>query len=308
MGAYEVDIQEDGVPTPPRRTRRPKKHLSTAQILLYTLIAALVCVILVFAAIYASGLRYIKLNTEIGGYVKFFGTVDSTGNPFKGDLYYSDGTTAKVDMLNHKVTFSNGDTYTGTLNASLRMEGTGKLEYSTGDVYEGAFENGVISGNGVFRYANGDVYEGGFLNGGKNGQGVYKWFDGSTYTGEFSDDKKNGNGVYIWSDGSSYTGEYVNELKEGTGTYRFANGDVYSGEFKADARTGQGTYTWANGDEYIGTFEDNEMNGTGTYRFASGRTFEGRFENGVLVRDLGNNTDDNTAPDSFGDANAAANG
>ncbi len=287
MAAYEVDIQPDGgISTPPRR-KRPKKHLSTAQILLYTFIAALICVVLVFAAIYASGLRYIKLNTEIGGYVKFFGTVDGQNNPYKGDLYYSDGTTAKVDMLNHKVTFSNGDVYTGALNSSLRMEGEGTLAYSTGDIYEGTFEDGVITGEGTFTYANGDVYRGTFLNGSKNGEGVYTWFDGSSYTGTFVDDKKEGWGVYLWSDGSSYTGEYKNELKDGTGTYRFANGDVYSGTFVADARTGQGTYTWANGDEYIGNFEDNEMNGAGTYRFASGRTFEGNFKNGVIVYDLG---------------------
>ena len=304
MGAsYEVELPEDGVPTAPRR-KRPKKHLSTAQILLYTFIAALICVVLVCAAIYASGLRYIKLNTEIGGYVKFFGTVDADGNPYRGDLYYSDGTTAKVDMLNHKVTFSNGDIYTGALNTSLRMEGEGKLEYNTGDVYEGTFEAGVISGEGIFTYANGDVYKGSFSDGMKNGSGIYTWFDGSSYTGDFVDDKKEGWGVYVWSDGSSYTGEYKNELKDGTGTYRFANGDVYSGTFVADARTGQGTYTWANGDEYIGNFEDNEMNGTGTYRFASGRTFEGSFEDGVLVRDLGGSDEDtaDTAADNAADA------
>ncbi len=297
MSAYEVDIREDGGMVSPPRRKKPKKHLSTAQILLYTFIVALICVILVFAAIYASGLRYIKLNTEIGGYVKFFGTVDGQNNPYKGDLYYSDGTTAKVDMLNRKVTFSNGDVYTGALNASLRMDGDGKLEYATGDIYEGTFENGVITGEGTFKYANGDVYTGAFENGAKNGSGVYKWFDGSTYTGEFVDDKKDGWGVYLWSDGSSYTGEYKNELKDGTGTYRFANGDVYSGDFVADARTGQGTYTWANGDEYIGTFEDNEMNGTGTYRFASGRTFEGNFENGVIVHDLGGEESTDAAAD-----------
>ncbi len=285
MAAYEMELPEDGVPTTPKR-RRARRHLSTSQILLITLAIAIVCVIAVFVAIYLSGLRYIKLNTEIGGYVKFFGTVDKEGSPYRGDLYYSDGTTAKVDMLNHKVTFSNGDTYTGALNSSLRMEGEGTLAYNTGDVYEGQFENGVITGTGIFRYANGDVYEGSFANGMKSGEGTYTWFDGSVYSGEFVDDKKHGYGVYIWSDGSSYTGQYQNELKEGTGTYRFANGDVYSGEFVGDARTGQGTYTWANGDEYIGTFLENEMHGTGTYRFASGRTFEGSFENGVLVRDL----------------------
>ncbi len=286
MSAYEVEIREDGVPTNPKK-KKPRRHLSTAQILLYTFIAALVCVILVFVAIYASGLRYVKLNTEIGGYVKFFGTVDKAGNPYKGDLYYSDGTTAKVDMLNHRVTFSNGDVYTGALNSSLRMEGDGKLEYNTGDVYEGSFVAGVIAGEGTFTYANGDVYKGSFAEGTKNGEGVYTWFDGSSYTGTFVSDKKEGTGVYVWSDGSSYTGEYKNDLKEGTGTYRYANGDVYSGQFSADARTGQGTYTWENGDEYVGEFLDNDMNGHGTYRFASGRTFEGTFENGTLVRDTG---------------------
>ena len=240
----------------------------------------------VFAAIYASGLRYIKLNTEIGGYVKFFGTVDSEGKPYKGDLYYSDGTTAKVDMLNHTVTFSNKDVYTGSLNSSLRMEGEGKLEYSTGDVYEGAFSAGVISGHGIFSYANGDVYEGEFANGMKCGKGTYTWFDGSSYEGDFVDDRKDGFGVYRWADGSTYSGGYKNELKEGTGTYRFANGDVYSGDFSADARTGFGTYTWANGDEYVGEFYDNEMNGEGEYRFASGRVYTGTFENGIIVRNI----------------------
>ena len=298
MGAtYEVELPDDGVPMTPRR-KRPKKHLSTAQILLITFIAALICVILVFVAIYASGLRYIKLNTEIGGYVKFFGTVDSEGSPYKGELYYSNGTTATVDMLNNKVTFSNGDVYTGPLSASLRMHGEGKLSYNTGDVYEGTFVDGVISGEGKFTYANGDIYEGSFSDGMKNGTGVYTWFDGSSYNGEFVNDKKEGWGVYLWSDGSSYTGEYKNELKDGTGTFRFANGDVYSGTFVADSRTGQGTYTWANGDEYIGNFEDNEMNGTGTYRFASGRTFEGRFEDGVLVRDLGTESEETDASDA----------
>ena len=37
------------------------------------------------------------------------------------------------------------------------------------------------------------------------------------------------------------------------------------------------------------------MNGTGTYRFASGRTFEGRFEDGVLVRDLGTESEETDA-------------
>ena len=232
MGAsYEVELPEDGVPTAPRR-KRPKKHLSTAQSLLYTFIAALICVVLVFAAIYASGLRYIKLNTEIGGYVKFFGTVDADGNPYRGDLYYSDGTTAKVDMLNHKVTFSNGDIYTGALNTSLRMEGEGKLEYNTGDVYEGTFEAGVISGEGTFTYANGDVYKGSFSDGMKNGSGVYTWANGDVYEGEYVNDVRSGIGIYTWTSGERYEGEFKDNLLSGAGTYSWPSGRTYTGYFE----------------------------------------------------------------------------
>ena len=284
MSSYEMEIPEDGVVSTPKR-KRPKKHLSTGQILLFTLILALLCVVGVFAMFYLSGLRYIKINTEIGGYVKFFGTVDAENAPYRGDLYYSDGSTAKVDMLNHRVTFSGGDVYEGSLNYALRMDGEGVLRYATGDVYSGTFKDGVISGEGTFAYVNGDKYVGTFTDGKKEGEGVYTWFDGSAYDGHFSADQKNGFGTYRWSDGSYYTGTYVNDLKEGTGTYHYANGDLYSGTFSKDARSGQGTYTWANGDEYVGNFTDNEMNGHGTYRFASGRTFDGTFKDGALVRD-----------------------
>ena len=285
MKSYEVEVQ-DGVPITPKR-KKAKKHLSTRRILLYAFLAALICVLGIAAAIYAYGLRYIKIDTEIGGYVKFFGTVDAQGVPYKGKLYYSDGTTGEVDMLNHRVKFSNGDEYEGALNYALRMDGEGTMKYATGDIYTGTFKDGVISGEGTISYANGDEYKGTFVNGQKEGDGVYTWFDGSAYTGHFSANKKDGFGTYRWSDGSYYTGTYVADLKSGTGIFHYSNGDIYSGEFSNDARNGEGTYTWSNGDEYTGTFLNNEMNGHGIYRFASGRTFEGEFRNGSLVRDSG---------------------
>lgn len=275
---------------PPRR----RQGNGTGKIFLTTFLIALGCVLVILLILYLCGIRYTSIRTEIGGYVKFFGKVDADGSPYKGNLFYSNGVTAEVNMADQTVTFSNGDVYRGELNASLKLHGTGTLEYSTGDKYEGQFENGYLSGEGVFTYSNGDKYEGQFAEGKKNGTGTYTWNDGSSYTGGFKDDKKEGEGTYIWADGSSFTGTFVNDLKEGTGTQKFANGDIYTGDYKADARSGTGTYTWANGDIYEGEFAENNMNGQGVYRFASGRVYEGIFENGVIVRDSG---DDETSGD-----------
>ena len=276
---YEYD------PNPRQRKPRRKKHLSTGNIILITFIAAALCVLLVFAFFhFGLGLTYVKIDTEIGGYVKFFGYVDENNNPSKGDLYYSDGTTATVDQASNTVTFSNGNVYTGTLSPALRMEGAGgKLICANGDEYEGDFDGGLFSGKGIYRYANGDVYEGEFKEGKKDGQGKLTWRDGSYYVGTFSDNKKEGDGEYHWADGSYYVGSYKGDLKDGEGTFHYSNGDIYIGHFENDARTGTGTYTWASGDEYEGEFKNNVIDGKGTYRFASGRVYEGEFSNGAIA-------------------------
>ena len=271
---------------PNRKPARRKKRMSTSNIVLITVGAAALCVVRVFAFFhYGLGLTYVKINTQIGGYVKFFGYVDDNKTPTKGDLFYSDGTTAKVDREKNEVTFSDGAVYTGALSSSLRMEGDGTLCCANGDTYVGGFKDGLFSGMGVYTYANGDRYEGTFSEGKKQGTGKITWADGSYYEGEFSNDKKNGQGEYHWADGSSYVGTFVDDLKNGQGTFRYANGDIYVGTFVDDARTGQGKYTWAAGDEYEGEFRDNAISGQGTYRFASGRTYTGQFENNEIVKD-----------------------
>ena len=105
------------------------------QILAITVLIAIICVAITFLGIYLSGIRYIKIDTDGGGYIKFFGRVDSLGAPSQGRLYYSDGTTAEVDMATGTVTYSNGDVYVGELK-NLLKHGQGKMTFATGDVYE----------------------------------------------------------------------------------------------------------------------------------------------------------------------------
>jgi hypothetical protein len=42
------------------------------------------------------------------------------------------------------------------------LNGTGKLTYPNGDIYEGQFFEDKISGKGKVYYANGDIYDGQF--------------------------------------------------------------------------------------------------------------------------------------------------
>lgn len=261
-----------------------KKFHHPWQIVGLCVLIAVILVVLTFLGIYLAGYRYLRKTTE-DGYIKFFGKVNDTFTAGTGTLYYSDGSSAKIDFTNSTITYDNGSVYEGTI-LELQRNGNGKMTFANGDVYEGSFLADEISGKGIYIYINGDVYVGEFVNGKKHGQGKYTFAaDGSYYEGAFDNDTKHGEGTYVGADGSSYVGSYRYDLKHGHGTYVFENGDVYEGNFIDDIRSGSGKYTWAeSGDTYEGEFYNNLMNGWGKYTWAAGRVYEGVFENGVIVR------------------------
>ena len=204
---------------------RPRKHHSTAAVLLIiTGIAAAVLALCVLF-LWLSGIRYIRVD-HAGGYVKYFGRVDDAGDPVSGTLVYENGVRARVDREKSEIVYSNGDLYDGTLKNLLR-DGTGRLIYASGDVYVGEFSQDALSGEGEYTYVNGDTYRGGFKNGVMDGEGVYTWADGSVYTGSFRDGKKDGAGVFVWANGDRYEGGYTQDKKSGEGVYTWANGDRY---------------------------------------------------------------------------------
>lgn len=239
-----------------------------------------------FAIVYFSGYRQITFTDNDGKVTKFIGKVDENGDPFVGNVYFPDGTKAKIDLANNKIEYSDGKVYVGETE-NLAPNGSGKLTFLSGEYYDGDFVNGEMTGYGVYVYAEsiGDKYEGDMVVGKRDGTGKYTWADGSTYEGGYKADRKNGTGVYSWADGSSYSGEYVNDVKNGKGVYIYANGDTYDGEFTDDVRQGEGTYTWANGEKYIGEFKNNMMDGHGIYFWPTGRSYEGTFKDNVIVWD-----------------------
>jgi len=94
-------------------------------------------------------------------------------------------------------------------------EKIGKIDYPSGDSYEGEFSFVFREGKGVLRYANGDVFEGDFRRDVRHGYGVMTYhqpapdpFTGDLvlkYEGNWANDAYHGTGTATYKDGS-YTG------------------------------------------------------------------------------------------------------
>ena len=111
--------------------------------------------------------------------------------------------------------------YTGEFFGDLR-HGQGRLELlKDGNIYEGEFNRGEMTGKGIYLWSNKQRYEGDFVNGIKHGKGIY-----------------------IWPDGFEYNGEYVNGIREGRGIYKWKDGRVFEGMFKNGKPDGKGKLTY----------------------------------------------------------------
>ena len=121
--------------------------------------------------------------------------------------------------------------YTGDFKDDM-WHGEGKLEnFETGDVYDGQFENGEMTGKGILKWRNGEIYEGTFVKGIKEGKGIHKWPDGSQYKGEYINGIREGKGEYKWPDGRIYKGKFKDGKPNGKGKISF-NGKAIECEFQ----------------------------------------------------------------------------
>ena len=121
--------------------------------------------------------------------------------------------------------------YKGEFLENLR-HGYGRLEYlQNGDIYEGNFNRGEITGKGKYIWSNKEQYEGDFLNGIKHGKGVYKWPDGIVYEGEYIKGIREGKGKYKWKDGRVFEGMFRNGKPDGKGKLTF-KGKTFLCEYK----------------------------------------------------------------------------
>ena len=202
----------------------------------------------------------------------------------------------KGDVLNSQITSDNGRYY-GEVNQNGEKNGFGKLfsknknrigtwrknkftgwgreVRSNGDIYEGKFENGELTGKGLFKnnkmfyvgdfykfikHGKGDLitdkyhYKGYFINNKKNRKGKIEIFDDGIYEGTFKDDEINGKGTFMWKHGAIYEGEIKNGKMYGRGKLKAGNGIIYEGNF-VDYNKGYGIITYPDGSKKKGEFQ-----------------------------------------------------
>lgn len=99
-------------------------------------------------------------------------------------------------------------TYRGDL-VDGRPHGNGRLERRSGEIYDGAFRNGVAEGRGVRIGAGGSRYEGTFVQGVETGNGRLALRTGEIYVGGFVAGRRHGNGRTTLPGGTSYDSVWV---------------------------------------------------------------------------------------------------
>lgn len=145
------------------------------------------------------------------------------------------------------------------------LNGKAKIEYPSGETYEGNLIDQKRHGFGIYKFKNGDQYIGDWLNDKPNGKGKYKWINGDVYHGDFEENFQTGKGIFEFKNGEKYMGEFLNSKKHGKGKFFFSNGNIYDGMWVNDKMHGFGVLYFLNGQQYEGDFGDN--------KFISGKHF-----------------------------------
>ncbi len=119
-------------------------------------------------------------------------------------------------VMNERMTIPKGKChYTGEVNQDYVPDGPGTARFNNGDVCDGTFVNGNISGDNInYKFSNGDIFFGSMKNNDfKKGRYTYK-SNGEYYEGTF---RKKSNGSIDYKDGIAYH-------KNGKPICRYVNG------------------------------------------------------------------------------------
>ena len=195
---------------------------------------------------------------------------------YKGQFVRQEG---QVVTGTGRVEWSNGDVYIGPLIRNQR-QGKGEFIWANGQRYKGDWVNDRPTGQGVMTFANGNQFEGQIVDGQPEGQGQMTYASGDQYKGMMRQGLPHGRGLYIWINGQRFDGDWVDNNPQGRGVLRFANGNLYEGQVQAGKPQGQGRLQLISGDVYEGGFEQGQLHGQGKYRWKSGDRYEGAWQRG----------------------------
>ncbi|XP_059911334.1 alsin isoform X2 [Gadus macrocephalus] len=176
-----------------------------------------------------------------------------------------------------------GRIYTGSFKMGLE-DGYGEFVSPTKNAgiqeqYLGHWKEGRMHGAGTYRYSSGEVYEGSFRDGVRHGHGMLR---SGRLTSSSSSSPPPPGGRPSPSSSSSppsvFIGRWVADRKAGYGVYDdITRGEKYMGVYQENQRQGSGVIVTQFGLYYEGTFKDNKMGGTGVLVAEDDTTYEGEF-------------------------------
>ena len=124
----------------------------------------------------------------------------------------------------------------GTINGKgklvWRVRGSASYDPKTiYSVYEGEMRNGRLNGKGRLEVRSGEMFEGEWVDGLLEGKGVHVNIAGDRYEGAFSAGVPNGEGRYLSRTGEIFEGTFEGGLRQGKGKTRLAGGTVYESQW-----------------------------------------------------------------------------
>ncbi|CAM9299362.1 unnamed protein product [Ascophyllum nodosum] len=124
-------------------------------------------------------------------------------------------------------------TYEGSYFDGKRS-GVGKMTYPNGDVYTGEWKGSTMDGEGTYVYkASNDIYSGTWVANKKHGDGMYQFgADESTLHGTWVDGTIT-EGKLVFKDGTVYTGRFEEGRPIGEGAFVFPSGIAQEGHYEA---------------------------------------------------------------------------
>lgn len=193
-----------------------------------------------------------------------------------GQILYPDGSLYHSAVSCKKRT--TGSKFEGEFDAGEQVRG--KVEFTSGTIYEGEFRDAKPHGRGSITFASKAKFEGEFVDGAKHGVGSFEATDGSRYEGEWQNDAVTGTGRMTYADGRTYHGTWLDGFRHGEGRCTYSNGSVYVGAWQNDERVGFGEMYHADGSSYKGEWSNSQPHGRGSYIFTNGDCFSGEWLDG----------------------------
>ena len=161
-----------------------------------------------------------------------------------------------------------------------QFTGWGRESRRNGDVLEGRYIDGKVTGKGILKNAKGNLYVGDFVESRRHGYGELDT-NRIHYKGGFVGDRFNGRGIIHFKiEGHDYDGDFRDNEINGNGVFRWTNGDVYDGQMRRGKMNGVGRYTYANGQIYEGNYVNGVKEGRGRLIYPNGFVYDGDFIGG----------------------------